>query len=391
MIAILVMEMRGFSRLGSELARDMQFVGVTPERVRSAGIQIVNGVIDAAKRSAPFLSSMHLGGDTWFFTFEDVASALDFSRALLSAMLSLANDQGIFYLKPSLALTIGKPKTSDGRFLDDESIAAYKVADSGKPYHLFVLGKAIDTIKRIASADLAPYGSVETEPEVQILDWMRLNQDDESGIPQRSATVSLPTLLLDSEVIYSNSTREALTNIKRQQERSVSIAAFGGPIALDIPMYREYAQSVIKLLRTNPQVRISILSYLPLNETANCFTWLELCRRIVVERPDQFAVAAFTIPETQLRPFSYHIYDDRIIHIGLRSFSTQTGTATMSSAIMFRNAQVTQRFREEFLENWRRVGPLTDAAYANILTGLKGLTPDIKRVAYERIDGLLTS
>lgn len=387
MTTILVMELRGFAKIATELAYDMDKIGVTPDRVRSAGIHIINETIDKAKINYPFTKKMHLGGDTWYFTFDEFEEGVRYACILLSILQQLVNENGLFFLKPSLALNIGEPKFEGERFLDDDSIQTYRAADSGRPFHLFVLSKAIKLAKQLPWLKMSHIQDADVDTK-QLIEWQDIQLTPESQ-SIGNVPFSLPTLLLDSEVIYSNSTSEAINHIIKQQERSSSVFAFGGPVPLDTPIYKNYIRSTLALMKKNSQCKWTVLSYLPLNIAVYTYTWVELCRRLSVVYPDRFAFSAFSIPEGQLRPFSYQIFDDSTVHIGLRSFSTHRGTPTMSSAIMFRNKKIASRFKEEFLENWRRIGALNELEWGEIYSKIQGLTKDIKKNSLLLIEELL--
>lgn len=390
MVAILIMEMKGFASLGGHLARGLETVGVSPERVRSAGINIIKGAVEKSMPAHHQGKTIHMGGDTWYFTFEEPEEALRFAYRLLSTLLNLAVEKGIFYLKPSLALIMGEPKFEEEFFLDDQSIAAYKTADTGEPYHFYVLGKAVEVVDNLPWVSLIPLeGGMGDAGPAALVDWRNMTVDKGEGAHPEAFQVSLPTFLLESEVVYSHSTTEAIEYMTRQQQRSTSVLAFGGPVSLDSQIYTEYLRSTIRTLRDQPETSFTVLSYLPLDEAWCNYSWLELCRRLSRTYPSRYVFAAYAIPKGQLRPFSYHIYDSRIVHIGLRSFSPQKGTPTMKTAIMFRNSLIATRFKEEFLENWRRVGSLTEDKYKNLLASLKGLTPVMMKEASDVIDEIM--
>jgi len=377
-ISILMLEFKGFTRMTTQMAYDMESTGITPERIRASGISIVQEVISRAKKVSPPTNSSHIGGDTWAFEFQTLEEAVTFGWMLLRTFLGLATNQAVFFLKPSLALNMGRPKWQDGRFLDDTSIETYQVADKGRPYHFYVLGEAIGPLSDIQWVRFAPPPkNLSCKAEVRILDWQSMVPPN---APRTEAPpdIHLPSLLLDNEVLYANTPAEAVQNIIRQQSRAHSVISFGGPVPYDIPMYREYLNATFSMLRSGYPCQWTVLSYLPVFEARYSFAWLEICRWLSSNWPQSFAFAAFIIPGDQPRPFSFHIYDDEVIHIGLRSFSPQRGAPTMNSAIMFRNGRIASRFREEFMENWRRIGPLDKEKYERISSQFSCLTQEEK-------------
>lgn len=380
---IFFLEMRGFAALATQLAREMEEVGVTPDRVRSAGITIANGVLSEAASGIPVNNKMHLGGDTWCYVFDTADHALRFATRVLFRFLSLSTTHGVFYLKPSCAIGAGSPRFDGERFLDDDSIATYREADKGHAFKLVAVGRAIPALRAL------PWAKLSSEIEgglPTIVDWQAsIHEADQ----QVQGAITLPALLLDSDIIYSQTTAEALSRVTIQQERSSLIEAFGGPVPLDVPIYRNYVRSFLATLQNNVECKWTLLSYLPLDEPLNTYAWLELGRRLTARFPERFAFSAFGIPVGQLRPFSYHIYDESIVHIGMRSFSPQRGTPTLSAGIMLRNRQIAHKFRDEFLEGYRRIGPFSEDVFAQLTKVLVGLSPEIRKMAVNSVEALL--
>lgn len=387
MNSILIMELRGFAALATQLAKELDRINLSPERVRAAGIQIANQIIEKVLDGHHCTHKMHLGGDTWYFTFEDVTEGVIVGCKLLIGFYQKTIEKGIFYLKPSIGFTTGKPQFDGERFLDDDSIAAYRLADSGKSYRFAVIGEAINKVKQIPWIEFSDKIDKQGIPYLEII-W---NKDySEIKIDLDNFNVSLPSLLLDNEVIYSNSVPEAIGQLIRQQERSKNIASFGGPVPIDSPIYRQYLKSVIAILRNKSDVEWTILNYIPLDESFYSFAWLELCRKLSIYYPRQFATAFFPLPQGQMRPFSYHIFNKECVHIGLRSFSPTKGTPTMSSAIIFKNNRIAKRFYEEFIENWRRIGPSTDEQYSRLISNIKGLNDFLRKKAIEMVEEIIS-
>ena len=243
----------------------MDEVAVTPERVRASAIIIINNTAsECAKLNTP-THSAHIGGDTWYFQFATLETALRFGCAFLHRCRRLVTDNGLFFIKPSLALAMGEPKLSDGRFLDDESIGAYRLADGGKPFHFYIHANALEAVAAIGLLDLkSPASGASQRPEVTTAEWQKLISSDASD--KKNIEISLPTLLLDSEVIYSRSATEAVGNIVRQQSMSKSVCAFGGPVPLDVPFYRSYLRDTLASLKQDDGPKFSVLSYIPQNE-----------------------------------------------------------------------------------------------------------------------------
>ena len=346
----------------------------------------VRHAIQTIKEQIPPEQSLHLGGDTWFFSLSSLEEGASFGVSLCN-LSDLAARRGYFFIKPSIAIGLGAPQLAGERFLDDASIATYRVADGGKSFNLYLVGDARHSAPEVPWLKLhsRPENIDETTPIV--VDWQAsMSPVDAEAIGE----ISMPALLLDSEVIYSRSASEAIRSILRQQEASKEVLAFGGPVPFDIPFYRDYIRSTLALLREPAGPSFTVLSYVPLDEAPYSYAWLELCRRMSIEFSTRFAFSAFAIPEGQLRPFSYQVFDSHTVHLGLRSFSPQRGTPTMSSAILFRNSYVAERFRGEYLENWRRIGVLDDSTFGKLCDKMIGLSNVVRKGALEAVEGVLT-
>ena len=268
-------------------------------------------------------------------------------------------------MKPSLAIGFGEPKFQGERFLDDDSIRSYVVSDKGSSFAYFAVGAAIPELKALGNVPLIPPPEKHAaNSDVQAIDWKVATVE---GQEPELAPIEIPALLLDSEVRYSETTVSAVRNLMKYQKESDSAQIFGGPVPLVENFYVDYVKDTIALLKAGTGAKFTILSYLPLNEVESSLTWLELCRKLSILHQDRFAFAAFTIPDGQLRPFSFHIYGNQTVQIGLRAYSSHHGTATMSSSITLRNAKIAAKFSSDFIENFRKIGRLEAAAYSRLL------------------------
>lgn len=370
--------------MSTSLARDMDRVAVTPERVRAGAIQIVDAVIASCSAVVPVVRAAHIGGDSWFIETATLEQALQFGVLLLRAF-EAKTTQGYYYLKPSLATGYGEPKLLNGKFLDDASIATYRAADAGKPFRYELVGEAVSVACQYPWVVQAT--EVADDRTINVLEW-RSSEPSADANPAETQVV-LPQLLLDSEVLYSSTPAEALNVIQRHQAAAKVVHAFGGPVPLSSPLYRAYVKNSISLIREPAGPSLVVLSYVPQNEPETSFAWLELCRRLSIQYDNKYAFRAFAIPQGQLRPFSFQIFDDDTVHLGLRAYSPQKGTPTMSSAVMFKNRQIATRFKGEFIENWRALEAFDDDGFASLQKLLQGLTPSVKKAAMKDVDELL--
>jgi hypothetical protein len=388
LVPILVMEFRGFSKMATEMSCEITHLGISPARIRASAIEVVKKAVAECAPSDDFANRMHLGGDTWYWTSPEIKECYNFGLRLIRYLFRLSNENGLYYLKPSIALGFGEPKFQGERFLDDDSIGSYLVSDKGSSFVYFAVGAAIPELRAMGGVALIePPPRYAADPNVRAIDWQNTTLDgDEPDIK----AIEIPALLLDSEVRYAESTSSAVTNLIRYQRENDTAQVFGGPVPLHDEQYKEYVKQTISLLKAGAGARFTVLSYLPLNEPSSSIAWLELCRKLTVLYRHRFAFAAFTIPEGQLRPMSFHVYGQQILHIGLRAYSAHQGTATMSSSITLRNAKIAARFSSDFIENFRKIGPLDDFRYSRLLESFPGLDASSRARIMRTVDGLTT-
>jgi hypothetical protein len=341
------MEFKGFTGMATDLSRGTSVIGITPERIRASGINVVQELISQASLSVTPEKNEHLGGDTWALVFKSLGDALLFACAILRGFHTIASRRAVFFLKPSIAIGVGNPKWKSGRPLDDVSITTYRVADKGAPYDLVLVGDAIPTSLQYEWVKHANDTSISgIEVPLKRVDW-------QASIPPglketNDIPVSIPPLLLDSEVIFSSTRRDALEMLSSQEESAKQVLAFGGPVAYDVPEYADYLKAAVRRLRTRSDLMLTTLTYIPELEAKYGYVWLELARRMHIEHPSRFAPAAFFLSGTQLRPLSYHVYDAEVVHFTLRSFVPQRGVEALSASFLFRNSSIAERFRAEF-------------------------------------------
>ena len=384
MVPILVMEFRGFSKMATEMSFELTPLGISPARIRASAIEIVRKAVAECAPSDDFANRMHLGGDTWYWTSPEIKEAYQFGLRLIRYLFRLSNERGLYYLKPSIALGFGEPKFQGERFLDDDSIRSYLVSDNGSSFVYFAVGEAIPELRALGHVPLiAPPPKHATDPNIRAIDWQSASVDGEE--PDLKP-IEIPALLLDSEVRYSESTFSAVANLIRYQKESDTAQIFGGPVPLGETHYVEYVKQTIALLKARTGARFTVLSYLPINEVESSITWLELCRKLSILHRERFAFAAFTIPEGQLRPFSFHIYGNQILHIGLRAYSAHKGTATMSSSITLRNSKIAGKFSTDFMENFRKIGPLDDYRYSRLVESFPVLDGNLRARILRTVD-----
>lgn len=386
MIPILVMEFRGFSKMATEMSFEIARLGISPARIRASAIEIVRKAVAECAPSDDFANRMHLGGDTWYWTSPDIKEAYYFGLRMVRYLFRLSNESGLYYLKPSIALGFGEPKFQGERFLDDDSIRSYLVSDNGSSFVYFAVGAAIPELRAVGDVPLIePPPKYASDPNIRAIDWQTATVD---GDEPELKPIEIPALLLDSEVRYADSTTSAVTGLMRYQKENDTAQIFGGPVPLNEEIYLAYVKQTISLLKAKIGARFTVLSYLPMNETNSSIVWLELCRKLSILYRDRFAFAAFAIPEGQLRPISFHVYGNQTLHIGLRAYSAHRGTATMSSSITLRNNKIAAKFSSDFIENFRKVGPLDDFRYSRLVASLRVVDGNVKASILRTVDSL---
>jgi hypothetical protein len=383
--AITVLDMRGFKQMSEAMARDMDRVGLSVDRARAGQIHLVNELIESCRRAnVPIIKSTHIGGDSWFIESATLEEAVKFGVLLIRTFYDLFC-QGYYYLKPSVATGYGELRLADEKYIDNTTLATYEAADKGKPYRYALVGEAADLARR--HAWIVHETETTDSATVNVVDWHKSWPEKDVSIPFVEKTV--PAILLDSEILYADSAADAVKILLRQQSGATQVFAFGGPAPLSIPLFREYVTSTLADLRNPAGPTITVLSYLPANEPDVSFAWLELCRRVLVESPDRFAFRAFVIPQGQIRPFSYQVFDEATVYLGLRSYSAQRGTATTSSSMLFRNPRIAGRFMAEFNDSWRSVDAFSYESFATLQKNLPGLSPGGRKAALTAVDAVL--
>jgi hypothetical protein len=385
MQGFLVAELQGFTVLTQAAVHRMEYMDLDATRFRGVCEKVFDFYISEASRIAQPIDVATAGGDTWVLAFDSVDAATHHGIELMRLCASAVFDHGLAYLKPSLTLAAGRPKSVDRRIVDDQSIAAYRQADNGYPFEFVVHESAA---AELSSLGIAPLVLLEprtlenkTIPQRLVVDWKSASPGSQAVLP------TISSILLDSDAIFSDTAEKALGHLLAQQDKADEILAFGGPVSLEQLSQDRYVRSTIRLLRSSAK-RWTLLSYIPANEPMNSLAWLELCRVLQREVPDRFAVAAFPLSANQLRPFSYQIFDDSVVHVGLRQYSPHKGTPTMSGAILLRNRQIAARFRYEFTDSYQTFGRMDENRYNHLISTINA-TPEDLRMVFRIVDGLL--
>lgn len=348
---ILVVELKGFASLATELAKRVEEIGITPERVRSAARTHISNAIAAAEASSGMhpLQAMRIGGDTWYFTFAGTDEAAVFGTSFLSTVLAFAMTGGLYYLKPVLAMNCGTPRLSGDSFLDDESVAAYRTVEKGEPFSLAVLPLAEAEL----SDDIAHCLTQVTRNGVTVteIDWRRLGA--RLAPPAVAAALQISALLTDSDVVHFASNAEVIRQVVVQQQSASIIRVFGGAIPCAEEEYRDYTRAAVKLIRTK-EVECVVQNYFSPHPSPSNYAWLRACERLAREYPKRFSYSAYILPDDAVRPIAYHLYDDTAI-LFLRRYNELRDVVSMAGSILIRNARLSHQLREHFVEGVKTI------------------------------------
>jgi hypothetical protein len=382
MQTILIIELKGFTEISTSLALRMEEIILAPEKIRAGIVEIINELIENVSKSSHYNSKLKVGGDTFVITFNELHQGIDFGVLLMSEILKAVTENGYYYLKPCACISSGNIVLHNDSFIDDTSISTYRVADKREPFTLWVKGN--DCIRKLKEKAIPTVEHIE-EDELIKIDWLKIKNIYSIGLPN----FKLPQILLDNEVLFCHSALDALNQILVNQENANVINAFGGPIPFETANESEYLKQTIQFIKHDIHKRWNIISYLDISDKKSSFYWLELARRISNLYPDKYNFTAYSISPDTLIPFSYQTFDSKTTLVGLRSYSIERGRATMSSAIIFRNTKITERYTMEFSESYRKLGKFDDAKFSKLLNQIDLTEKNLRRDCMNLVDALL--
>lgn len=378
-----VMELKGFTQIADSLALKMDHIGLTPERVRASIVEILSTSIKRTNALQHCTQWFYVGGDTWFFIFDDLADGIRFSSMLLGVLFNAISSKGLFYIKPSIAINVGEPKIQNERFLDGDSILAYRIADKGTPYKLRLVNNAVMQSERydwvIFSGAQEQIDDTNEKYVIRDIDWQNIVMNLKLDVTMPD--FDLPSLLLDGEVLFSENVHDAMYNLVKQQKNSSSVFSFGGPVDIRQPIYMDYVKGLITQAKKQSDFHVSIINYLPIEKPELCHIWLEVCMTLSELLKEKSICKLFVLQKESIRPISYHVFNDEVIFLGLRAYSVQRGISTMSSSIMFRNKKIASKFKDEFMESWRLIDNLDSKYYQKLLSTLSEITVESRNIS----------
>jgi hypothetical protein len=391
MQTIAVMELKGFTTMADVLSCKMKHIGIESARVRASIVKTVRISIDTAKALQQCNEWYYLGGDTWFFVFDNLKEGIGFSSLLMGLLLESVTKKGLFYIKPSITINMGKLEIQNGRFLDNCSILAYRVADKGLPFKLALLNDSIlesqkyEWIKFVEDSERITEISGEKH-NIRFLDWQNIvsNLNPSLAMPD----FELPSFLLDGEMLFSENKEDAINNLINHQKKTSNVYTFGGPVDVQQSRYFDYVKSLIAQAISNKNYKIFILNYLPIEKPEICYIWIEICSFLSEVMKGKALCKLFVLRKDSMRPISFHVYDSEIVFLGLRSYSMEYGVTTMSSSVMFKNERIAKIFIDEFEGNWKNIASFDAKTYHKILSNFNEIDPETREKAREIINEL---
>ncbi|NTU70106.1 hypothetical protein HGB13_04830 [bacterium] len=347
--AIIVLELKGFTTQATELSKNVEDIGITPPRIRSAAKMHIENAISNAHAKSKNKPTQHLqiGGDTWYFNFSTVTDALVFAAYLTGVIYDMAVGAGLFYLKPSIAIGFGFPQLRGDRFYDNESINTYRIADKGEPFRIKVLPEAENELSSKYKKHLKK--NDDNSDIYFVLDWRSIYSYQ--GDMQEYTALNMSALLTDSEVAHFSTNREVIQQLMIQQQSSNIVRIFGGAINLDDDDYMEYAKAAVALVRSH-SIESVVLNYYSQKATPSNYAWLKACERLSIEHQKTFSYSAYILPDYVIRPIAYHLYDDTVI-LFLRRYNEIRDMVSMAGSILIRNERLSQQLREHFVEGYK--------------------------------------
>lgn len=353
MHGVVVIELKGFAEISGPLSYRMDKIGLRDTQIKLKYRNIVNGLIAKSGENFPPINYKEIGGDTWVIQLNDIDEALHCASHILRLAYEQVVKSGLYYIKPVVAVGEAKPVFEGDRFLDNETISIYRVADSGEPFALYVINAPQET-KYVTSIDLNDkLEKLSKEVEISEVDWKYYNFSHKDLALED--TFYLSSLLHDNDIALFQTSHESLSKFSELQHKSKKIFAFGGAVKYNSQHFDEYVRSMFSLFSTK-DVKCYVLTYLDKHNSAiNTYYWLSLCKLFLEEYPAKFVFGFYEIEIDKVKPLSFHIYDEEFVHLVLRSYQPAEDTHTMSSSVLINNTLLARKFTDEFLENFRKV------------------------------------
>lgn len=353
MKGIVIIELKGFSEAASSLIYRMEKIELKDTQVKLKYRNIIESIVAKSSTLFKAIQVKRIGGDTWLIEYDNRETAIKSASHILQITYNEVIKTGLFYLKPVVSVGEANTVFEGERFIDKETINIYRVADSGEPFALYIIGplqELDNTIELTTNPKLTELGKSISFTE---LNWRGISFNKNES--EFESSFYLSSLLHENDIAFFKTNKESFDKFIELQDQSKLIHAYGGPIRFGNSDYDKYAKSIFKLFKTK-DCNCYVLSYIdPNSNLHNNYYWLRLCQIFIKDYLGKFTFSFYEVDTSKVKPLSYHIYDEEYIQLVLRNYNPGENESIMASSILIRNKLLAENYINEFLENFRRV------------------------------------
>jgi len=376
---VVVVELRGFTNISEALSHELEAIKVDAAVIRTSIIKTVSKLVEEIVAQKPDIRpdfQSILGGDTWGFVFSSFGKSIEFACTLLNVLANNAHEYGLFHIKPSVAIDcIDRIKVVDSKMIDDGFISAYRLADRGKSYTLFVGEelykqsiKEIDEYSTYISRDIGKGEGDETIGSGKLIfDWKRFDVKSKTVLTPR---LSYLDIFFDATIMNLDTLEKTVANFIHAQNMVQNIHIYGGIIDPSIEVYDKYLKSIISLFREK-EIKCTVLNYAKLSNKKSGYITVSIFHEIMKRYPSKLAYGLQIVPEDMLDPNPFHIYGNEFAQFIMRSYSPHIGAYSAISSFVIKNQKICDLYTNEFVENFKKAGKMTDLHYDQYVVMLK--------------------
>lgn len=351
---IIIIELKGFSEIATSLLYRMEKIKLKETQIRLKYRNIICDIINKSAGLHNYIEIKEIGGDTWYITYKNMRTALESAYYIMHLAYQEVIKTGLFYIKPVIAVGEASPVFEGARFVDNDSINIYRIADFGDPFSLYVYNyttiKDINIVNEPLNSKLI---DLKQRIEFQEIDWKSKSYTDEQLT--LSSSFYLSSLLPENDIAYFQTIEESYARFIELQNESKNIHIYGGCVKYKDEISDEYVKSIFELFQ-NKQSKSHVICYIdPKYSKINSYYWLRISQILSETFPDRYIFSFYEIDMKKVKPLSYHIYNEEYVLINLRDYSPQINKTTLNSSVLIRNQVLAKRFIVEFLENFRNI------------------------------------
>lgn len=353
MKGIVIIELKGFSEAAASLVYRMEKIELKDTQVKLKYRNIIDSIVVKSTTLLNATQIKRIGGDTWVLVYENIETAIKSASHILQITYNEVVKTGLYYLKPVVSVGEANIVFEGERFIDNETINIYRVADSGEPFALYIIEPLPEQDNTIDLTINPKLSELQKSIRFSELDWRKLTFSENEV--EFESSFYLSSLLHENDIAFFKSNKESFDKFIELQDQSKLIYAFGGPIRFRNGEYDKYAKSIFRLFKTK-DCKCYVLSYIdPDNNLRNNYYWLRLCQTFVRDFVGKFTFSFYEVDTSKIKPLAYHIYDEEYIQLVLRNYNPSENESIMSSSILLRNSLLAEKYINEFLENFRKV------------------------------------